>query len=102
MMETVRCVISREVNMDAIRRKVEYFLRHDDIYGIQSSDDPIGSALEDIFEDTTLLFEPDLGSDEDLCALKEAVRKRLGPVGLQMQMDLHYQKEPHRYEDDWI
>lgn len=101
MTETVRCVISREVNMDTIRRQVEYFLRHEDIYGMQSSNDPIESALEDIFEDTTLLFEPDLGSDEDLCALKEAVRKRLGPVGLQMQMDLHYQKE-HRYEDDWI
>ena len=101
MKDIVRCVISREVDMDAIRRKVEYFLRHDDIYGMQNSNDPVGSALEDIFEDPSPLFEPDLGSDEDLCALKEAVRKRLGPVGLQMQMDLHYQKE-HRYEDDWI
>ena len=92
MKETVRCVISREVDMDRVRRKVEYYLRHDDIYGKQGSNDPIMSALEDVFDDSAPVFEPDVGSDADLCALMEAVRRRLGPVGLQMKMDLHYEK----------
>lgn len=93
MKETVRCAISREVDMDRVRRKVEYFLRHDDIYGKQSADDPIGSALEEVFDDAVPVFEPDVGCTEDFYALVEAVRKRLGPVGLQMKMDLHYEQE---------
>lgn len=89
MKERIWFTVSRDVDMDHIRDLVERILKLEDIYEASKQKDPIRYALDEIASNDVEVFGNCVGTDEDLDALIEAVRKRLGPVGIQMKMDLH-------------
>ena len=88
MKERIWFTVSRDVDMDHIRELIERILKLEDIYEASKQEDPIRYALDEIASSDVEAFGDYAGNDEDLDALMEAVRKRLGPVGVQMKMDL--------------